>query len=613
MAKARRLALVCLIVMLTAPLGLSTKSLSAKSDLGEGSEWSSPVTVVSVNDQSIWSPSVAVDRDGVWHVVYCGSVGPTYPVLSYIRYVNSLSESYNLAEGTLLDDYHGSQVTEPDITADSNGTLHVVYREIAIEGEPNTWITSTKYVFRAHAQLWTFMVYLDGDNDLESVAIDIFMKMSSVGSTSNVSIVAQMDRIPGYREDYENDWTDAKRFYISKGLTPTPANAVQDLGEVNMGDPSTLKGFVNWATSFYPATNYCLVLYDHGSGAVQGVCYDDTSGGDCLTLPELSEALNQSTVKPTMVFFDACLMGMLEVAYQIKDYAQVMAGSEETHWGPDPYDQYINSLTSNPSQDAKTFATTIVNKYMDWCDSWGASKATMSAVDLSKVSTVANYTSTFAKKWLYAPSQIRSFTEGYEGPYGGCFGYYADLYHFAQSTYENMPGPMSDLRTAANNVMSSIRSAVFANRAKNHPNSHGLSIFFPDSKSKYDSFKTAYNNTAFAAYSWDEFLERELYKTESKLTLSASPNPVSRGSKVTFSGYVTPGLSGQAILLGYRNPSTGTWQIAATLKTGSGGYYSWTATVPTNSPTGTYDFIVHWSGSASCLPTLSLILKLTVA
>ncbi len=43
---------------------------------------------------------------------------------------------------------------------------------------------------------WTFMVYLDGDNNLESAAIDDFLEMAHVGSTAEVNIVAQFDRSP---------------------------------------------------------------------------------------------------------------------------------------------------------------------------------------------------------------------------------------------------------------------------------------------------------------------------------------------------------------------------------------------------------------------------------
>jgi hypothetical protein len=41
---------------------------------------------------------------------------------------------------------------------------------------------------------WTFMVYLDGDNNLEGAGIDDFMEMSSVSSTEGMNIVVQFDR-----------------------------------------------------------------------------------------------------------------------------------------------------------------------------------------------------------------------------------------------------------------------------------------------------------------------------------------------------------------------------------------------------------------------------------
>jgi hypothetical protein len=87
------------------------------------------------------------------------------------------------------------------------------------------------------------MVYLDGDNNLESCAIDDFLEMSSVSSTAGVNIVVQFDRIPSYSSAYD-DWTTCKRFLVTPGMTPTPANALTDLGECNMGDPNTLSDFV---------------------------------------------------------------------------------------------------------------------------------------------------------------------------------------------------------------------------------------------------------------------------------------------------------------------------------------------------------------------------------
>ena len=42
---------------------------------------------------------------------------------------------------------------------------------------------------------WTFMIYLDADNYLETAGIRDFLEMAAVGSSPEVNIVLQMDRI----------------------------------------------------------------------------------------------------------------------------------------------------------------------------------------------------------------------------------------------------------------------------------------------------------------------------------------------------------------------------------------------------------------------------------
>ena len=80
------------------------------------------------------------------------------------------------------------------------------------------------------------------------ISIDDFLEMASVGSSSDVNIVVQMDR----RADYDNtygDWTGTRRFLIQKNDTPATTPLV-DLEEVNMGHPDTLRDFVLWAVQF---------------------------------------------------------------------------------------------------------------------------------------------------------------------------------------------------------------------------------------------------------------------------------------------------------------------------------------------------------------------------
>ncbi len=94
-----------------------------------------------------------------------------------------------------------------------------------------------------------------------------FNEMETVGSTADVQIIVQFDRSPRYDESNGN-WTDTRRYRVVQDLNSTTISSpvVQNIGEVNMGDPQSLVDFVQWAKQNYPADHYCLVLWDHGGG-----------------------------------------------------------------------------------------------------------------------------------------------------------------------------------------------------------------------------------------------------------------------------------------------------------------------------------------------------------
>ena len=131
---------------------------------------------------------------------------------------------------------------------------------------------------------WTFLVYMDGDNNLESAGVVDFLEMATVGSNSSLKIAVQFDRISGY-ETTNGDWTDTRRGLVIAGGVPD-ASWGTSIGEANMGNPSTLVDFVNWGMANNPAQKYALVLWDHGGG-LDGVCWDDT-GNDHLTNREVA-------------------------------------------------------------------------------------------------------------------------------------------------------------------------------------------------------------------------------------------------------------------------------------------------------------------------------------
>ena len=170
---------------------------------------------------------------------------------------------------------------------------------------------------------WGFYVYMAGDNTLYEEVTDDLNEMKMVGSNSNLEIVALTDQLLG---------NDSHAYHVVKhGVEETSLSEINATweNEIDMGDGETLKDFMVWATTEYPAKRKILVIWDHGSGWKK-VAEDQ---GSHLTVPEIRQSIEdyrQITGDPplTLIGFDACLMGMFEIAYELKDQAEMIHGSE---------------------------------------------------------------------------------------------------------------------------------------------------------------------------------------------------------------------------------------------------------------------------------------------
>ena len=246
---------------------------------------------------------------------------------------------------------------------------------------------------------WTIMAYIDGDNNLEEVLIDIINQFEGTGSTDNVKIVAQIDRGPGY-DTSNGDWTSMRRYYITKDENgfheEITSELILDLGEESMGDPNVLEDFIYWAVTEYPADHYCLFLADHGH-AWEYVCIDWTNNNDTLTMIELKNSLNniyeRTGKKLDILCFNACVMANVEVYYQLKDYVNIIIGSENSQFGNLGYRYFINDLVNNPSWNAEQFAREIIQ---DTVSMSTPSVLDLSAIDLDKFEDVVEKVNIFA-------------------------------------------------------------------------------------------------------------------------------------------------------------------------------------------------------------------------
>lgn len=287
---------------------------------------------------------------------------------------------------------------------------------------------------------WTVMVWMAGDNDLESFALGDIAELKKIGSTDDVDVVAQVDTM---RDDKTH------RYHLHHG-TGLDADVVANLGETNTGDPRVAIDFFTWGITKHPAERYLAVIWNHGSGIDEtdvyrhaarrglrierhgveagvlprrlarvvasrrfrrslfdstvhaalesrAIAYDDTSR-DFLDNAELKRVLVEVTRAThrtiDILGFDACLMNMIEVACQLRGTADHIVGSEEVEPGDGwPYDQVLATLAKTPRTTPADLAKRIVDLYVK---SYPRDSVTLSALDLRHVDAVSRAVDTLA-------------------------------------------------------------------------------------------------------------------------------------------------------------------------------------------------------------------------
>ncbi|GAB4129541.1 MAG: clostripain-related cysteine peptidase [Roseiflexaceae bacterium] len=418
---------------------------------------------------------------------------------------------------------------------------------------------------------WTILVYLDGDNDLEDAAVDDFNEMASVGSTAALNIVVQFDRI-GSDEDWDNaahgDWQGVKRFLVEKNKRPAKSNQLADLGELNMGDPQTVVDFVTWGVETYPAKQYALIFWDHGS-AWPGIASDDTSDGDMLTLPELREAFKQiqqqtGVQKFDLIGFDACLMGQIDVLQAIAPYGNVAIGSADLEPGEGwAWNAWLADLAKKPQLDEVAIAPSIIKSFTAFYENRDEPSVTLSAFDLNDIEQMSAQLDTLAGLMIErmpsaykAIAKSRSYAAEYASGDEDISA--VDLGNFADSLANANTDP--EVATAARNLSKLIKAArIYQDNGSDHPKSSGITVYFPKKKKHYD--KSYADGSPLANDTqWDEFLQA-FYKgakpsARSTITTAKLSQPTARPNLHTLSATIAGDDTAYVYsVVGIANPS----------------------------------------------------------
>ncbi|MBI5706442.1 MAG: hypothetical protein HZC36_05575 [Armatimonadetes bacterium] len=395
--------------------------------------------------------------------------------------------------------------------SEGQGSVRATYVPQAINGSAVFTVTP----FTATRTKWTVIVYLNAANDLYTFSDLNVNQIEKVANNDQVRFVIQWKQS---KDIYPQSSFDGTRRYLVKFNTSTAiaSELLQDMGTgVDMGRPETMLGFINWAKTYYPADRYCLVIWNHGNGWRRGleepsraVSYDDQTGNS-IQISELAQALGDTRFD--IVAWDASLMQMLEVAYEIQDHAQFVAGSEESPPGEGyPYDLIFREFRDRDSESTKNLSKAFVDGMLA-VPSYASRKITQSVIDTAKLPALASAADALGTQLSANVAtigqqiiSIRSTSQSYSPTASRV---YRDLDHVCDLINQQIGIPSVQL--AATNVRSALANAVvWEGHNANSPNSHGVSVDF-SSATTFNSGTTGldYSLMRFAAEtSWNEWL-----------------------------------------------------------------------------------------------------------
>jgi len=355
---------------------------------------------------------------------------------------------------------------------------------------------------------WTFMVYLDADNNLEPFAIMNLDWLETVGSDTDVNFVVLMDTFSG----------EADLLYVNEGSSESVGGDYGYPKEVNMADPLVLEEFIEICCDRYAADKYALILWDHGGGW-RGLCWDDTTYeetgvDDCITMVELRDALAGAYADTgevlDVVGFDLCLMAMPEVAYQVRAYADYVVFSEETVPGAGfPYDTIASDLVAVPEMDGQGLCELIVEDYAAYYTGMGGYMTwTISAFDMAYMEDVKDSVNQLGLELLEG---LRVYMQYYQMDAYAAQKYYypynVDLKGFAENLIKDNSIDDPELKDAARLVSAAVEAGIFATmNGPNSEGSYGMAIYIPSTNDGMHSLKEDYINVPFATEtSWYDF------------------------------------------------------------------------------------------------------------
>ena len=212
----------------------------------------------------------------------------------------------------------------------------------------------------------TIIVYMSADNDLSDDAWDNISEIKSVFNGKGANLVVFIDPA--------DDAPQILQIKQGGGIR------VKTYPEFNSADAMQMGQVLNDIIGMYPAESYGLVLWSHGTSWLPAGSRLKSFGEDNGRQMEIGALAAALPVRFDFILFDACLMGSVEVAYELRNKTDfIIASPSEIIYMGFPYEEIIPELmTAEP--DLKKVA----ESYFDFYD---AMPGTYHSASISLINT----------------------------------------------------------------------------------------------------------------------------------------------------------------------------------------------------------------------------------
>lgn len=371
---------------------------------------------------------------------------------------------------------------------------------------------------------WTILVHMAAENNLYRFGLEDLNEMEAgLPEGSDVNVYVLFDGIKnGDSAIYHVKRDTGMNGNIVSEVVNDNGAVIPASHEIDSGDVKVATKFVQWAAKNAPADHTFLGYWDHGSGLfsaggatiTKGFGWDD--GGSHMNtwdLTTIAGAFHQAAGKPlAAVGFDACLMGHVEIGYQLKGNADYLVASEELEPGKGwDYTGWLKRVGASDKTPAAV-ASALVDSYgasyaPGGSQTSGRDAATLTATDVNAlnnnvVPALDAFVGAVSKDLSANKAALQAARSKAQTFYNkDC----ADLGSFLANVKSTVKS--ADVTRASDNLAAAYKSAIVREtHTSGFPGATGLVLYFPTPQQRVNPVYADPSKIAFGATSWTQFL-----------------------------------------------------------------------------------------------------------